>query len=182
MFKTLSAKHLHRFLNNPKFTNNGFEMLDDFIGTIHPSRPENRLSNVRLLGALEQRSQENTAAYFERVRGFAQRLKGVTIDTLMPLFALNGMYQSLYNGTLSRFTSGDPTLISADLTALEDIMTQEVSIKRELGIVSQAGSASRAQGQGTRPPPADAVPTPSVDRSCNHNNSTTAARNVAAPP
>ena len=66
------------------------------------------------------------------------------MDSVMPLFAILGMDHSKYDGLLSRFTSGDASVISADLPTLEILMAGEDRRKAALGITpAPAPSANR---------------------------------------
>ena len=70
-----------------------------------------------------------------RGRHLANRL-GTVLAKIMPLFALIGMDHTKYDGLLSRFTSGDPAIVTADLSQLEAKMTEEDSRKEAMGMTS----------------------------------------------
>ena len=127
MLAALSHEQLSPYLNNNKYTGDGIAMIASLVEKISPSRPENRLQDVRDLSSLEQGSQESTSSYMSRVRGFATRLQGVTIDDLMPLFTLIGMNHDQYSGLLARFTSGEPAIVNATTSDLERLVIEEDS-------------------------------------------------------
>ena len=66
-------------------------MLDHFLAALNPTSPTNRLSSIKKLVALHQRSQETAAQFMSRIRSFGILLAGVTITDLLPLFALSAM-------------------------------------------------------------------------------------------
>ena len=145
MFAALPTAECHQFLNNPAYVDNGFGMLYTFIDYLNPSNPEHRLNDIREVSRLDQGAGESTATYLSRVRGFANRLAGVSMDSVMPLFAILGMDHSKYDGLLSRFTSGDASVVTADLPALELLMLGEDRRKEAMGITPvPIPSANRA--------------------------------------
>ena len=54
-----------------------------------PSNPENRLADVKHLSSLAMKPDENVSAYMLNVRILSNRLSSVSIDALMPLFAIS---------------------------------------------------------------------------------------------
>ena len=65
------------------------------------------------------------------------------MDLVMPLFAILSMDHSKYDGLLSRFTSGDTSVVLADLPTLEILMAGEDRRNVALGITpAPAPSAS----------------------------------------
>ena len=115
----LTCSPLSQFLNNPAYANNDIGMLATFVDYLNPSNLEHRLNDICEVSRLEQGANESTATYLSCVRGFANRLAGVSMESVMLLFAILGMDHSKYDGLLSRFTSGDTSVVSADLPALE---------------------------------------------------------------
>jgi hypothetical protein len=151
MLAALSHEQLSPYLNNNRYTGDGIAMVASLIEKISPSRPENRLQDVRDLSSLEQGSQESTFSYMSRVRGFATRLKGVTIDDIVPLFTLIGMNHDQYSGLLDRFTSGEPAIVNATTSDLERLMLEEDSCRRAMGIQPMSGQSSANRAQDVRP-------------------------------
>ena len=152
MFAALPPAKCHQFLNNPTYVNNGFGMLSAFIDYLNPSNPEHRLHDIREVSRLDQGANESTATYLSRVRGFANRLAGVSMDSVMPLFAILGMDHSKYDGLLSRFTSGDASVVGADLPTLEHLMMGEDRRKEAMGITSAPIPSANRATQGPPEP------------------------------
>ena len=134
MLNALTQDQLSPFLNNPRLANDGIAMSASLVETINPSRPEHRLQDVRELSSLEQGSQESTAAFMSRVRGYASRLSTITIDELMPLIALIGMNHEAYSGLIARFTGGEPAVVNASVEDLERLVLEEDSRRLAMGI------------------------------------------------
>ena len=66
------------------------------------------------------------------------------MDLDMPLFAKLGMGYSKYDGLLSHFTSGDPSIVLVDIPTLELLMTGEDRCRAALCITpGPAPSANR---------------------------------------
>ena len=66
------------------------------------------------------------------------------MESVMPFFAILGMDHSKYDGLLSRFTSGDTSIVLADLPTLKILMAGEDCRNLALGItLAPAPSANR---------------------------------------
>ena len=138
MYARLPPMHLQPFFNNPSFTNDGIKMLDAFLRTISPERPEDRLADLQELTSLDMTSQDTPQGYMSTVRGLDMRLGQVVMRDLMPLFAILGLDSGRYDGIINRFTGGNPTIVNADLGTLEYLLIQEDVRKRTLGVSSES--------------------------------------------
>ena len=87
----LPKDELNQFLNRTELVNKGFETLALLVSFLNPDSPLNRLEDVQELTALAQDSTETAQAYMAKVRGLEQRLSSVTVESLLPVFAINGM-------------------------------------------------------------------------------------------
>ena len=70
----------------------------------------------------------------------------------MPLFALLGLDHNRFGGIINRFTSGDPTVVNADLNGIADLINIEATrctIMGDSDGVQHVPSANRAQGNNT---------------------------------
>ena len=94
----LPAAQLNQFLSRPEYVNRGFEMLHHLILHLNPSRPEHRLNDVRSLAAINMSSTETTSSYMLRIRTISNRLPGIQIDTLFPLFTIMGLDNERFGG------------------------------------------------------------------------------------
>ena len=100
------------------------------------------------------------------------------MDSVMPLFTILGMDHSKYDGLLSRFTSGDTSVILGNLPTLELLMMGEYRCKAALGITpdptpsancatqctpdTQAGNSQNDCWEIPPPPPQDDATFPSI--------------------
>ena len=145
-------------------------MLHDLKEQLNPSKPELWLTDIRKVSQLKQQVNKSAEAYMARVRHLANRLGYMPVAEVMPLFALLGMDHSKYNGLLARFTSGNPSIVTANMSQLETKMTDEDSRKMAMGIsptpfpsasrVSNREPTSRQAPSPTGPCPGS-IPSPS---------------------
>ena len=66
-------------------------MLSSLITHLKPSYNENLLLEITDLTCLEMILRESSIDYMSRVRGFAQWMHIVTIDHIIPLFAITSL-------------------------------------------------------------------------------------------
>jgi hypothetical protein len=158
----LPVAQLDQFLHRPEYVNRGIDMLHSLITKLNPSRPEHRLNDVREVSNLDM-ANDTAAMYMRKVRGYATRLHQVTVDQLMPLFALLGLDQGRYRGILDRFTAGDPAVVNVDINALEELMLAE-DVRRSTinpgDVPLSQPSANRATQRGPAPAPSPCAPAP----------------------
>ncbi len=91
------------------------------------------------------------SSYMARVRGFEGRLHGVTIDDIMPMFAILGMHHDQYSGLLARYTSGEPAIVNATIAEIERLMLDGDSRRRAMGIDPTLNTASANRVQDKNP-------------------------------
>ena len=91
MMSKLPTAQLHQFLSRPEFVNRGFEMLHALQSHMDPSNPENRLADVKHLSSLAMKPDKNVSAYMLNVRILSNCISSVSINALMPLFAISGL-------------------------------------------------------------------------------------------
>ena len=60
--------------------------------------------------------------YISRVRGIAQRMHGVKIDRIIPIFAIASLYHEIYPGVKSRYLVGYTALVNCDLLQLSGLL------------------------------------------------------------
>ena len=61
---------------------------------------------------------ESSIDNMSRVRGIAKRMHGVTIDSIIPLFAIASLDHERYPGVKSRYLAGDTALVNCNLLQL----------------------------------------------------------------
>ena len=103
-----------------------------------------------------------------RVHGIAQRMHGVTIDRIIPLFAIASLDHKRYPGVKSRYLAGDTTLVNCDPLQLSGLLSSEETRQQDISITSVPPSTtsvnrlSQNNLQNERPVPAQHQPiTPS---------------------
>ena len=61
------------------------------------------------------RSSESSIDDIPRVRGIAKRMHGVTIERIIPIFAIASIDHERYPGVKSCYLAGDTALVNFDL-------------------------------------------------------------------
>ena len=72
--------------------------------------------------------------YMLRVRDIAQRMHGVTIDHIIPLFAIASIDHERYPVVKSRYLAGYTVLVNCDLLQPRGLLLIEETRQRALGI------------------------------------------------
>ena len=76
-------------------------MIHHLIFQLIPSRPEHQLNDVWSLAAIAMSSTETISSYMLRIRTISNRLAGIQVDTLLPLFAIMGLDNKIFGGIIS---------------------------------------------------------------------------------
>ena len=92
MIASLPSSISSMFLNSARFSSDGIAMLSSLITHLNPSSNENFLLAITDLTHLEMRLGKLSIDYMSRFRGIAQRMHRVTIDLIIPLFAISSLY------------------------------------------------------------------------------------------
>ena len=98
-----------------------------------------------------------------RIRTISNRLASIQVDTLIPLFAIMGLRNERFGGIISRLTSGDPFVVSADLHVIERLMDTKTLCGGTCGVTDGAPpipDRANCTQQRASPPPQDDVPPP----------------------
>ena len=72
--------------------------------------------------------------YMLRFRGITQRMQGVTIDRIIPLFAIASLEHERYPGVKSCYLAVDTTLVNCGLLQLIGLLSSEETRQRTLGL------------------------------------------------
>ena len=102
-----------------------------------------------------------------RVRGIAQRMHGVTIDHIIPLFAVASLDHERYPGAKIRYLVGDTALVNCYVLQLIGQLSSEETRQRALGITATPLSTTSVNrvsntnnhSQNERPVPSQHQPT-----------------------
>ena len=111
-------------------------MLSSLITHLNPSSNEKFLLAITYLTRLEMILGESSIDYMSRVCGIAQRIHGLTIDRIIPIFAIASLYHKRYPGMKRRYLAGDTALVNFDLLQLSGLLSSEETRQRALGITS----------------------------------------------
>ena len=77
-------------------------MLSHLLTRLKPHSSENLLPEISYLTRLEMGLGESIIDYMSRVSVISQRMQGITMDKIIPLFAIASMYHDRYPGVKSR--------------------------------------------------------------------------------
>ena len=87
-------------------------MRSSLLTNLNPSSNENLILAISDLTSLEMILGKSSIGYMSRVRGIAQRMQGVTIDHIIPLFAIASLDHEMYPGVKNRYLAGDTALVN----------------------------------------------------------------------
>ena len=76
------------FLNDARFASDRIAILSYLITRLNPYSNENLLLAITDLTRIEMRLGESSIYYMSKVRGIAQRMHGLTIERIIPLYAI----------------------------------------------------------------------------------------------
>ena len=94
-------------------------MLSSLLTHLNLSSSKNLLLVISELTRLKMRLGELNINYMSRVRGISQRMQGITIEKIIPLFAITSLDHERYPGVKSRCLAGYATLVNCDLLHVE---------------------------------------------------------------
>ena len=161
MLASLPSAISSMFLNDARSMSDDSAMLSSLLNHLNPSSNKNLLLAISDLTRLEKRLGKSRIDYMSRVRGITQRMQGVTIDRIIPLFAFSSLDHERYPGLKSRYIVGDTALVNCDLLQLIGIISSEETRQRALGFpkvppsTTSANRVSNTQNnpQNERPAP-----------------------------
>ena len=87
-------------------------MMSSLITHLNPSSNEKLFLAIADLTRLEMRLGKSSIDYMSRVCGIAQRMHGVTIDRIIPLFVIASLDHERYPGVKRRYLAGDTVLLN----------------------------------------------------------------------
>ena len=136
MLASLLSSISSMLLNDTRFMSDGIAMLSSLITHLNPSSNEDLLLAILDITRLEMRLGKLSIYYMPRVRGIAQRMHGVTIDHIIPLFGIASLDHESYLGVKSRYFAVDTALVNCDLLQLSGLLSSEETRQRALGIIA----------------------------------------------
>jgi len=141
--------------DDPSIQHDGFVMLAKLVQSLHPDTVERKLLAISDLAALEFSASDTMASCMVKVRGLANSLHGVTIDSFVTLLALSCLDPDLYPGIRASFLQADLSLLSLDLHGIGAQMEKEDCMKKLLPPSDQVRctTTSRHPSQSSASPP-----------------------------
>jgi hypothetical protein len=161
ILQSLPEDELAAFSDQPAFEDDGFAMFTALLHRLQPNTVESRLQNVMDLASLEQGPTETVNAYLARARRLCLNLKGIQVDSLIPLLCLCRLDKDKFAGIHQSLRQADPQLIQSTMKEVEARVLREQFIAKTFGYDEPIGSAS-ARRSDKKPPSAphrDAAPT-----------------------
>ena len=134
------------FLNDARLASDGIAMLSSLLTHLNSSSNENLLISISYLARIEMRLGELIIDYMLRVCVIAQRMQVVTIDRIIPLFAITCLDHERYPGVKSRYFVGDTALVNCDLLQLSGLLSSDETRQCALGIPAIARFTTSANG------------------------------------
>ncbi|KAL7459292.1 hypothetical protein ACHAWC_010958 [Mediolabrus comicus] len=156
LYPTINSKHRGNFTNNKKYISahghgqNGILMLHDYINLLRPTNSMNQMQTVIELSTLEMGPSENGSDYAARARGLEAQASGLSISSLVYLFALKGLPPDQYEGIFQRYYQNDPAVVKGTVQTLSDLITAEDQLRSIAASGSSPPAANRASDSSTR--------------------------------
>ena len=134
MMASLPSLISSMFINDARFASDGIAMLSSLLTQLNPYFNENLLLAISDLTCLEMKLGESSIDYMLRVRGIAQRMHGMKIDRIIPLFTIEIIDHERYPRVKSRYLAGDTALVNCDLLQLSSLLSSRETRQRALVI------------------------------------------------
>ena len=112
-------------LHEPRFVSDGIAMISLLLARLNPSSSENLPLAISDLTRLDMRLGESRIEYMSRVRGISQRVQGITMERVIPIFAIVIIDHDRYPGVNIRYLAGDDTLVNRDLIKIGGLLSSE---------------------------------------------------------
>jgi hypothetical protein len=119
ILQSLPEDELAAFSDQPAFENDGFAMFSALLRRLQPDTVESRLQNVMDLASLEQGPTESVNSYLARARRLCVNLKGIQVDSLIPLLCLCRLDKDKFAGIHQSLRQADPSLIKSTMKEVE---------------------------------------------------------------
>ena len=68
---------------------------------------------------------ESSIDYMSRAHGISQRMQGITMDKMIPLFTIASLDHDRYPGVNIRYLAGDPALVNCNLLDLIGLISSK---------------------------------------------------------
>ena len=111
-------------------------MISHLLIHLNPSSSENLILEISYPTRLDMGLGQSIINYMSRVRRISQHMQGVTMDKIIPLFAIARLYHNHYPGVKSRYLAGNPALVNYNLLDLRSLLSSEETRQKSMGLPS----------------------------------------------
>ena len=144
------------FLNNTRFSSDGIANISHLLTELKPSSIENLIVFISDITRLNMVLDKKSIDYMIRVRSISQRLEGVSMEKIIPLFAIARLYHDWYPGVKSRYLVVAPALVNCELLGISGILSRKYTEEKNLGLpryvslaIENCASDTRTQSPST---------------------------------
>ena len=149
------------FLNDSRYTDDGFAMLERHIQLIDPDSDANRMLALEKLVNFDLPDSKSGQQLLMEGRGLAYMLRNVDVKKLIAMFIIKTMDSAgRYQGICKAYKDGDPSVLGCTLEQLGDKVALEDERNRIFGLPEVVPSANRGQKKPT--PNQDDSPKPDL--------------------
>ena len=124
MLALLPSSISSMLLNDARFALDGIAIISSLLTHLNPSPNKKILLAISDLTRLKMRLGEPSINYMSRVRSISQRMQGVKIECMIPLFTIASLDHGRYPGGKSRYLTGDTTLVNCNLLQLSGLLSR----------------------------------------------------------
>ena len=97
-------------------------MISLLFNHLNPSSNEKIILDISYLTRLEIRIGKLSIDYMSSVQGISQRMQGITIERIIPFFAITTLDHNRYPGVKSCYLVGYAALVNCDLLKLSSLL------------------------------------------------------------
>ena len=132
MLSSLPRSGSSIFLNYTRFASDRITMLSSLLTHFSPSCRKNLLIAISDLTRLEMEVRESSIDFMSQVRNISQRVKGLSMEKIIPIFIIASLDHDCYPGVKSRHLDGDPALVNCDLLIINGKLLSEETRQQEM--------------------------------------------------
>ena len=113
------------FLNEIIFASYGIAMLSNLLTHLKPSTSENLLLEILYITRLDMGLGKSSIDYIPYVHEISQRMKGVTMEKIIPLLFISSLDQGRYPVVKRQYLAVNPALVKCNLLYLSGILSRK---------------------------------------------------------
>ena len=145
------------FLNDARFASDSISMLSHLLTHPNPSSRKKLLLVISDITRLNMELGESSIDYMSRAHGISQRMQGITMDKMIPLFTIASLDHDRYPGVRSQYLAGNSALVNCNLLDLRGLLSSKYTRQQSLVITKSTppASANHVSSTQTQPPPTE---------------------------